>query len=364
MAKVSPDLVAAVKKDFAALGTNSVVGDVDKYLAAFVGPAPYIAVDTRPLDKRSNPFDTKFLSSHVAWKLASLVSWLFVNRPVGDPVRAGIPKIVSALRKVLADKRSTWVLESKYWDEEKAPKRRKRHDAMTALVGGKPVGAGKAKGTWLEGRDDGTLILAPSAPDAKGEDATVYGAFYTAKLDDKTAPRILAYAKAISDWPELETLPTAQHIISAGFAALGDRVAKTPVAAGSWEANPSASAPALVAKVAAAHKLSSEAAALYLQTLALPEPTKTNVLVWNGWTTPQYETAAAEIVQGKLVTQAKVDGAGRAIFAPGGVKKKTKLNLPLEETKLAFTTHGRFVKHLITQPCHALFAHAYERAKR
>ena len=62
MPKVPPDLVAFVQKDFASLGKNSVVGDVDKYLAAFVGAAPYIKVDGRPLAKRSNPFEKSVLT--------------------------------------------------------------------------------------------------------------------------------------------------------------------------------------------------------------------------------------------------------------------------------------------------------------
>lgn len=355
MTTVPADLLAAAQKDFAALGKNSVVGDVDTYLAAFVGATPYIAIDERPLDNRSSPFEMTVLTPYVAWKVASLVPWLFVNRPVGDPVRAGIPKIVAALRKVLADNANVWHLESKYYDEEKPPKRAKRHEAMVALVGGKPVMPANAGAAWVEGRDDGTLILAPSAPLAKGRESSVHGGFYTAKLDDSSLARIVAYAKAISDWPASEIIPTAQYVLSDGFAALGARVAKTPVATGGWEPNPAASAPATVAKVASTLRVSNEAAALYLQTMALPAPTKANVLAWNGWTSQQYDEAAAALVKTERVVEAKVDGAGRKLFAPGGIVKKTKLNLPIESSKLPFTTHGRYVKHLITEPCHILF---------
>lgn len=356
MAKVPKELADAVARDYAALGKNSVAGDVEKFLPAFVGEAKYITVDPRPLDKRDDPFVASTLTPYVAQKLASLVPWLFLHRPVGCPVRAGIPKVVAALLGVLADKRNTWVLEAKYWDEEKAPKRRKRHAAMTALVGGKVVKPAKTKGEWLDGRDDGTLVLAPCAPDADGEDASVYGAFYTAKLDAKTAPRIEAFAQAISDWPELEIMQTALAIKSAGFAALAARAAKTPVAKDAYEANPAASAPEQVAKIAKAMQITADAAALLLQTLALPAPTTANVLAWNGWDKARYEAAAAELVKGKHVVTAKVDGAGRKIFAPGAIVKKTKLNAPLEESKLAFVAHGRFVKHVITEPCHVLFA--------
>lgn len=356
MAKVNKELTTAVQKAFAALGKNSVVGDVERYLPAFVRTAPYIKVDPRPLEKRGNPFDKSVLTPTVAWKVASLVSWLFLHRPVGDAVRAGIPKVVAALRAVLADKRNIWVLESKYWDEESAAKRRRRHEAMAELVGGKVVKPTKSKGAWLEGRDDGTLVLAPSAPDANGEAASVFGGFYTAKLDDSSLSRIVAFANAISDWPESDTIPPARHIQSDGFAAMGARVTTTPVPMGGWEANPANSAPELVVQVAAAHGLSNDGAALLLQTLALPEPTKASVLLWNGWSSSQYDAAADELVKSKLAVSASVAGAGRRLFAPGAVIKKTKLNLPLERSKLPFITHGQHVKHLITRPCHELFA--------
>lgn len=352
MPKIPSDLVARVQKQFAALGKNSVVGDVDQYLAAFTGAASYITVDSRPLDKRSNPFEKKFLTPEVAWKVASLVSWLFVELPVGDPVRAGIPEVVTALQKVLADKRNVWVLESKYYDEERPQKRAQRHAALTELVGGKVV-KGK-KPSWVEGRDDGTLILAPASLEAANEDAMVFGALYTAKFSDATRDRVTAFALAASDGSS-EVIPLLEHIRSAGFTALGARVAKTTVPVGGYEANPLASAPALVAKVAAASKISSDAAVLYLQTRTLPHPSKARVLVWNAWTTETYEAAAAALLKAKLVVTAKVDGAGRKIFAPGPIVKKTKLNAPIEQSKLAFITHGRFIKHLITEPCHLLF---------
>ncbi len=361
MARVPADLVAAVQKDFAALGRNSVVGDVHKFLSAFVGAAPYIKVDTRPLAERDDAFKNAALSPHLARKLASLVSWLFVNRPVGCPVRAGIPKVVSALRDVLQRANNTWILEQRYWGSDKPSKRRQRHAAMAELVGGRPVKPTKRKGAWLDGRDDGVLILAPCAPDANSDDAQVFGAFYTAKLDATSDPRIDDYAHAISEWTHFDVLPTARSILSDGFAGLGTRVAKTKVATGAFEANPTASAPDLVAHVANELAVSAAAAALYLQTIALPDPTKANVLEWNGWLAKQYDAAASELVTAKLVVTSNLAGAGRTIFAPGGVVKKTKLNRPIEKSKLAFTPHGRFIKHLTAEPCHTLFERAYER---
>ncbi len=363
MSKIHPAVVAAVQRDFKALGKNSVAGDVDKFLSAFVGAMPaYLALDVRSLAAvRSNPFFAKALTPYVAWKVASLVSWIFVNRPVGDPLRAGIPKVVTQLRKVLADKRNLWELESRYYDEDKPARRAKRHAELTALVKGKSVKAPAKMGTWTEGRDDGTLWVGSAALDADSEDATVLGAFYTAKLDAKTAARIRLFAHAASDWERSTVIPTAEHIRSAGFAALGVRVAKTGVPAGGWECNPLASARELVEKVARATGVSIDAAALLLQTLGLPEPTRANVSLWNAWTSAQYDTAAAELVTHKLVVQATVAGAGRKIFGAGTIVKQTKLNMAIESSKVTgnLVTHGRYVKHLIPEPCHTLFARAW-----
>ncbi len=353
-------MVAAVQKEFAALGTNSLVGDVQKFLPAFVGAkVSYLVPDLRPIKQRSS-FDSKGLSSVTAWKLASLVSWLFVNKPVGDPVRAGIPAVVKALQGILADKRTNWELEGKYYDEEKPAKRVKRFAGLVAAIGGKPVKPTKSKGTWTDGRDDGTLYLAPAALEANSEDAMILTAVWTAKLDSKTIDRVTKVALAASDWEASDVVRIAAYIRSDKFASFAARVAKTDVPKGSYEADPRASAPALVGKVAAACKVSGDAAALLLQTITLPDPSKANVLVWNGWTSDTYEAAAAELLAKKLVVQAKVDGAGRKIFGPGPVIKKTKLNAPIESSKLALIPNGRHIKHLLPEPCHVMFARAWE----
>ncbi|MBL8912054.1 MAG: hypothetical protein JNM17_15270, partial [Archangium sp.] len=62
---IPPSITAAVRKDFAALGKNSVVGDVDRFLGAFVRAVPYLALDERPLHARSNPFARMALTPEV-----------------------------------------------------------------------------------------------------------------------------------------------------------------------------------------------------------------------------------------------------------------------------------------------------------
>jgi hypothetical protein len=297
---------------------------------------------------------------------------LFVNRPVGCAVRAGIPRVVDAMRAILNDPNTTWVLERRYYDEDKPPVRLKMHAAAVAFVGGKPVprrpGSLGEDADYVDGRDDGTLILEPLGVKHHSADATVYGAFYTAKLTPETQERIRKLALTTSSFKESATVLAASRIRSDGFAALGARVAKTDVSDGAFEADPQRSAAKLVGTVVSARKISSSAAALYLQTLALAEPTKTNILRWNGWTAKDYDAAAKELVGKKLLVEASLPKAGRKHFLPGVVSKATTgrkaiLNLPFEEWKRPFYPAESHFKHVIGEPCHTLFARAWHRVE-
>ena len=103
------------------------------------------------------------------------------------------------------------------------------------------------------------------------------------------------------------------------------------------------------------------AAALYLQMLALAEPTQKNVTAWNGWTTKQYAAASAELVKKKLVVEGKRERAGRTVFIKGGYTKGDRENLPTEEWKLPF--YAGLERNVPHEPTHALFERAYKRAQ-
>ncbi|MDP6442946.1 MAG: hypothetical protein QGG36_14705 [Pirellulaceae bacterium] len=120
---------------------------------------------------------------------------------------------------------------------------------------------------------------------------------------------------------------------SDGFKAIRDRIKKTPLKAGQYESNPLYSAPDVVAAVAKKHKLSENAAMLYLQTLVLPDPTSANVKLWNEWATSDYSKACQELAAAKLVLEAKRSRAGRKHFLPGGWEDLKNPNLPLETWK-------------------------------
>jgi hypothetical protein len=237
---------------------------------------------------------------------------------------------------------------------------------MLEAVGGKPIDLPKDDdGDPCDGaRDDGACLVA-----AYGR--RVYAAFRPAKLD-KARKKIEQIAKLMSASrdadevdgdkdPNLEILARVDMLRSDAFKAFGERVEDTPVSEGGYEANPLQSVPKLVDKVAKELGVSKDAAALYLQTLALPEPTQLRVCQWNAWKPKQYKDAGAELVKKKLLVEGKRDRAGRTLFIKGGYTKGDRKNLPMEEWKQPFFT--AIDRQLPTEPCHLLFARAWKRVE-
>ncbi len=127
--------------------------------------------------------------------------------------------------------------------------------------------------------------------------------------------------------------------------------------------DPDVSVPDLVTEAAAAHGLSRDAAALYLQILALPDPTDRNCAHWTGWKPARMKKARAELAASPLVVEAKRARAGRGLFLPCGWLDAPSLRLPLETWKegLYPVRHGRRVALRTTVP--DLFARAWERVR-
>ena len=131
-------------------------------------------------------------------------------------------------------------------------------------------------------------------------------------------------------------------------------------------------APELVAEVSRVLGVSEDGAVLYLQTLALAEPTAKNVQLWNGWTPARYKKAAAELAAAGLVLEAKRERAGRAHFLPGGWVSFKAPDLPMEVWKLPLygigDKKGGYARplHRILplRPLHELFAEAWARVAR
>lgn len=350
--KIPQDLVTLAKKE---LETDDEFGAV---LTAFAGDDDqwFLKADHRPYADL-NSWDQRGLFAAKARELATFIGWLFLQRPVGDPIRASIPRIVATLRGILDDPRTMWTFDSLYV-EDADPKGKARRRQLLDFVNGKPFDASNAEQTALETRDDGTLLVALY-------ESTATAAFRTAKLTGRGTERAKQLANLFVDPddeysdPPILDVDTALLLRSDGFAALADRVAETDVPVGQYEANPLHSARKLVARVVREHGISEDAAVLYLQTLALAEPTQAKVTLWNGWKPKQYAAAGAELVKKKLVTEGKRERAGRSLFVKGGYAKGRGKNLPMEEWKQPF--YALLSRHVITEPPHLLFARAYKR---
>jgi hypothetical protein len=196
--------------------------------------------------------------------------------------------------------------------------------------------------------------------------SNTHAGFRPSGLDAKTRKKVeqlvkLMFDPDMTDTDSLSTVKFVELLRSPEFRAFGERITDTPVPEGGYEANPKHSVPKLVTKVAKELGVSEDAAALYLQTLALPEPTQLRVCLWNGWKPKQYKDTSAELVKKKLLVEGKRERAGRTLFIKGGYSKGSGKNLPMEEWKKPF--YSVIDRQLPTEPCHLLFARAWKRVE-
>jgi hypothetical protein len=268
-----------------------------------------------------------------------LLPWLFAARPVGDPSRSGIPGVLERARRRLA---SPFLLVFAGWADQELGGR-----SLLDLVPG-PVYRSPRGVEVPDSRDAGAFVLVATGaahaavhvrparidPDA---DAAVL-----AMLDD-TARRTYRRIRFLRD--------------EAGE--LAERVLATPVAAGGWEANPAASAPALVGEVVAATGLEPGAGALYLQLLAAPDPTVRRIREWNGWDGPAFERAAGQLVERGLAVRARRPRAGRDLFLPGPWEELKAPDLPVEAWRLRLYGGRPLGRLLALRPLHRLFEDAW-----
>ncbi|MER7703641.1 hypothetical protein ABTX81_12155 [Kitasatospora sp. NPDC097605] len=100
-----------------------------------------------------------------------------------------------------------------------------------------------------------------------------------------------------------------------------------------WPHHPLLTVPELVTEVAKTQELGEDAAVLYLQLLALPDPTDRNVARWTGWKPARLKKARAELLASGLVVEAKRARAGRTLFLPCGWQEAKAPGLPVETWK-------------------------------
>ncbi|WP_329572157.1 DNA-binding protein [Kitasatospora sp. NBC_01266] len=320
-------------------------------LAAVLDPAGAAALSTDlawtvrgdrcvPVEQGATGFTADILVGAVA-----MTAWLAHRLPAGDPLRAGLPAALEAVRARLAN---------------------------PELI-----------------LDLGRFVSLPAfqrvagPPTEVGEGFERYGAVIMATKDTQPAPGIrTALLDAAGEDPYLPALrldgavpfPAEAALRLARAASFAAQLAEPgePAAGGRgadgtwWPQDPSRSVPDLVAAVSQRHGLGPDAAALYLILLGMPDPTDRNTARWTGWRPARLKAARAELAGTDLVVAATRSRAGRSLFLPGGWAELRSPQLPLETWKLpmleALGGQSAPLGVLVpVEPAQALYRRAWQR---
>ncbi|MFG3153321.1 hypothetical protein ACGF7W_14940 [Streptomyces sp. NPDC048219] len=282
-------------------------------------------------------------------QLTGAVSALFslaYALPYGHPLRAALPDGLAALRRRTADPALLLDL-NVGWTEKggyTAGELRKAY--------GVPAGGADEDGTTWLGE---ALALRPWHGDAEavlirpagltGPDDAVFG-LLEGLVGSARGTALGALRTVLDDEPA--------RVLAAG------RDPEGPVG---YAQDPLVGAPGLVAEAAAALGLGEDAAALYLQLLALPDPTDRNVARWTGWKPARLKKARAELAATDLVVEAKRPRAGRSLFLPCGWRDLKSPALPVETWKEGLYPVPAGQRAVPALPVPELFARAWDRVR-
>ncbi|WP_157411174.1 hypothetical protein [Actinoplanes rectilineatus] len=253
-------------------------------------------------------------SSEWARRLAVALPWLAYHLPWGDPVRATLPEALRLTRARLANPLLLTGSGMHRLDS--------RPDAGPALVDGNYTGL----------PDHGIHHVAPAK--LSGPDDPALGF-----IDDE-------YGDAL-------------RVLLAGWI---EGVLTTPEGATGEPHDPRVSVPGLVAAVDTRVGCGADAAAYYLQLLALPDPTDKAVQAWNGWKPAQLRKAREALITAGVVVTAKRERAGRPVFLPGGWVPAKAPSLPVETWKQSLYVWANGHR-IVPRTLPGLFAAAWSRVE-
>lgn len=269
-------------------------------------------------------------SADLIRNIVQLVGLIHADTPAGDPARKAMPALIKQTIKLLNAPSTLFWLRSVGLHEYG---RRKPPTATEWL--NKHVGATKVHPKDGSARvDDGLLVGA--GLDKSYQAVT---AFRPAKVKDAADLARLQgiIALDLGEGYRVQTpiIAVTALVKSPGFQKLAKAIVPGNVDKGNWPHQPLHSAPDVVKEIGKKLKLGEEAAVLYAQLLALPDPTSANLVIWNQWAPAQLKKAAAELVKRKLVLEATRARSGRSIFLPGEWSDLKAPWLPIESWKLA-----------------------------
>jgi hypothetical protein len=272
---------------------------------------------------------------------------LAYHLPYGHPLRAVLPEGLAALRRRVADPHLLLDLDLS-WTQKGSP---------SAAELRKAYGLPATGGAGAHGLTDvgGALVLRPWYG---GQEAVLVRTSALTGADDP----VFGLLAGIVGPGRGEGMRALRTLLDDGLARALSAGAGPEGPAG-YAQDPTVTVPELVTEVARAHGLGLDAAALYLQLLALPDPTDRNRARWTGWKPARMKKARAELAATGLVVEAKRARAGRTLFLPGGWLDLKSPALPVEVWKQGlYPVPGR-TRAVPLVPVPELFTRAWDRAR-
>ncbi|MEU8690340.1 hypothetical protein [Streptomyces sp. NPDC048665] len=297
-------------------------------------------------DGRLTPADPQALpGGHTLAEAVGALAALAYVLPYGHPLRALLPEGLTAVRRRMSDPELMLGLgvESTEKGGPTAVELRKAYGLPAAggadAHGTTRVGEALALRPWYH--DVETVLVRPAG--LTGPDDAVFGL-----LEGLVGPH---------RGHGLRMLRTLLGEV------LGRAVATGTEGLTGYAQDPAVSVPELVAEVAGAHGLSQDAAALYLQLLALPDPTDRNCARWTGWRPARLKKARTELAGTDLVVTAKRPRAGRTLFLPCGWRDLKSPALPVETWKEGLYPVPARQRAIPLLPVPELFRRAWDRVR-
>ncbi|MFF1276081.1 hypothetical protein ACFVZC_22200 [Streptomyces marokkonensis] len=292
--------------------------------------------------------------------LRAVVTHLFrvcTELPAGDPVRAGAPGLVRALRDRL--NHPGLLLNAgtlSHTVGHGVADVRDRFGSRPYTGGPDPLDVASA--------DDGLTVVVDGVVDRRGERSRPRLFFRPAFHGDDERSRTLQAASA--GFRHGSGIEAVEWLRGPACARLVERLEDTSLPPGAYETNPALSVPGVLARAAGELGVDEDAAALYLQLLTLYAPSDRNIRTWNGWKPTRHQKAAAVLAERGLAVEDKRARAGRRLFLPGEWIHAQKPYQPMEAWKADLLGVGRSYNGRLENPLPLptrtlpeLFAHAW-----